>query len=412
MALKGNFKTFYLTTILQQLHNDRKTGALQVRKGDDWINILIEDGAVVYAMASKPEVRLGNIMVRGGIITLEQLQECLNLGKEKKTALGKIILDKGLLSLDQLKRFIHRQIEDIIYHLFFWDSGEFEYKDARLDLSGMVVAKMDIMEVILDVSRRIDEMSILEKQIPGSQLVFKISNKVRDKEEIKLLANEWSILALIDGKRTVKQLVDEGEVDKFHVYKALFSLNCSGLIEKIDSPQSQFQEGEPKKNQDHSAIIIGYNNILQVIFRSLESELGKQTQVLFEECIPDVRPGEKKLFRNFHPSNPSSANICTLQDNLKIFKYVKNERVFLVESFNRFILNILNRIPDILGILPTRKMLEEIGSILPYISKHLEGIHAESNIVEDLKKIMANVEHQIKGKGKHKSGGIFSIFKK
>jgi len=414
MALKGNLETFFLTSILQLLHNDRKTGTLQVKNGDDWVNVFIEDGSIVYAMASNVEARLGSLLINREIITLEQLQECLDLGKEKKMALGKAVVEKGYLSIDQLKGFIHNQIEEIIYNLFLWDSGDFEYKDAKIDLSRVVAAKLDIMEVILEVSRRIDEMSILEKQIPNDQLVFKISNKVRDKEEIKLQANEWSVLALINGKCPVQKLVDESEIGKFQVYKALYSLSSSGLIEKIAALQLQKQDqpGEIKKGEDHSAVIIGYNNILQVIFRNLEEEIGKQTLVLFEECIPEALPGQKDLFKNFHPNNPPSANICALHDNLKIFKNLKNEQVFLAESFNRFILNILNRVPGILGVSPTKDMLEEVGNILPYISKHLEGIKAPSNIADDIKKITANVEEQIDEKEKRKSGGILSMFKK
>lgn len=413
MALKGNLETFFLTSILQLLHNDRKTGTLEVKKGDDWVNIFIEDGSIVYAMSSIGEASLGNLLLSRKVVTLAQLQECLALGKEKQVTLGKIVVEKGCLSTGQLKQFIHSQIEEIVYNLLLWDSGDFQYKDARLDLSRLVAAKLDIMEVILEASRRIDEMSILEKQIPGDWLIFKISKKVRDKEEIKLLADEWSILALIDGNRTVKQLVEESEIGKFNVYKALYSLSSSGLIEKIEIPATHRQPREAvKQEQDHSAIIIGYNNILQIIFRNLESELGKQTLVLFDESIPEALPGQKKLFKDFLPNNAASVNICALQDNIKTIKTIENERLFLAESFNRFILNILNRVPGILGIFPTKKMLEEIDSILPYISRHLEGLSTNSNIVDDIKKVMAAIEQQIKEKGKHKSAGILSMFKK
>ncbi|MBU2480714.1 MAG: DUF4388 domain-containing protein, partial [Proteobacteria bacterium] len=234
MNLQGDFEGLTLASILQLLCNDQKTGVLTVTCDDEQSRVFFEQGTIVYASASLKEARLGYLMRSDGVISAEQLQRCLSLAKEEKLHLGKILVEKGYISLDTLKKYNTKQVEAILYNLLFWKKGRFEYKDATLNLKGMIVTQLNPMKLILEASRRIDELSVLQKFIPSDKIVFKMSGKVQSKEEIKLNANEWRILSLIDGTRSVRQVINESGYDEFAVFKIFFSVISSGLIEQKD----------------------------------------------------------------------------------------------------------------------------------------------------------------------------------
>jgi len=48
--------------------------------------------------------------------------------------------------------------------------------------------------------------------------------------------NEWKTLQLIDGTRSVGQLIDENGFDEFHAHKTLYGLLSVGLIENCPAP--------------------------------------------------------------------------------------------------------------------------------------------------------------------------------
>jgi len=459
MALQGNLESFFLSSIFQLLNNDKKTGALYLKRGDREVQVILEEGNIIYAMSTNKEARLGTLLISKGAISLEQLETCLNEGKQKKQALGKILVDKGYISIDQLKRFIQKQVEEIVYELFLWDAGDFSYKDAKFDLSGMVVTYLDLTKIILEAARRIDEMSVIKKQIPNNRLIFDRTRKGTSVETNKLAGSEAVIMNLIDGRRTVDDLVEAGELGKFATYKILYSLISSGLIEKIDTPveglssqpnkapssphvsttseptsspkpvQSDVPTQSPHppqtlppqplltgttEEENYAAIITVYHNILYAIWRTLQPEIGQESLVLFNDCKPETLPGQIDLFRDFHPGNSAPANILRLEKNLRLLENLKNERLFLIESFNRFVLNLMNRIPDILGTLPTQKVLEEIEQVLPDLDKYMSSISIKTNIVDDIKKIMDRVAMQIvdKDKKKDKQSSLLSLFSK
>lgn len=237
MALRGNIETFYLSSLLQLLSNDNKTGVLQLSSRDDIVKIFFKEGTIIYATSSKKEDRLGYILKSEGIIGTEELKNCLQIAEQQKQKLGKILVEKGHISTEDLGKFLHFQVEQILYNLFMWKKGEFLYEDTAVDLEEQIVVQIDTMGIILEASRRVDEISVLTKQIPRNNEVLKLSDRVKEKEEIKLNAREWPILSLIDGRRTIQQVIHESGYDEFEVYKILYSLISSGLVEKSKEAQ-------------------------------------------------------------------------------------------------------------------------------------------------------------------------------
>jgi len=260
MSLKGNLKAFPLSSVLQFLSNDQKTGLLHVKSNEKKVKVVIKNGAIIYAMGTQKEFRLGSILINERVITEEQLKECLNIGKAKNDAIGKVLVEKGYISVKTLKKISNKQVEEILYDLFLWQDGEFKYTDSTHDLNRIVETKLNTMSLILEASRRIDEMSVLKKHIPSENLVFKISESIKKKKELLLNLKEWHVLSIIDGKKTVKQVIKKSGLDEFIGYKILYSLVSSGLIEE----GKKISLWQTRKSVDYSKIIKVYYETLRI----------------------------------------------------------------------------------------------------------------------------------------------------
>ena len=234
MSLTGTFETFKLNSIFQLLNDDQKTGILKVSNEDREIRIYLKDGEIIYAAGSHKRDRLGYFLRSNGIVSKHLLRASLKQGKAEKKALGKVLIEKGILTPQRLQKFLQLQIEHLIFNLFLWDRGEFEYNDKEIDLTGMVVTKINIVSLLLQASRRIDEISILRRQIPNDLQIFRLAGNNSDKSEIKLNSAELKILGLVDGQRSIRQVIRDGRLDEYAAYRILYSLLSSGLIESIE----------------------------------------------------------------------------------------------------------------------------------------------------------------------------------
>ena len=180
MALYGNIESIYLSSILQLLCNDRKTGILSVRKDVEEVRIYLYEGIIIYATGSEKEYRLGYYLRKEGIVPTEVLRKCLKLSDSKKQTLGKTLVDEGCIPIDVLKENMQKKVNEILYGLFMWKKGTFEFMEKKINLKGHVIIELNTMELILEASRRADEKAVLEQKVLGNTGVLKNLEKELD----------------------------------------------------------------------------------------------------------------------------------------------------------------------------------------------------------------------------------------
>jgi hypothetical protein len=274
MQLKGNFDPSFLSSMLQLLCNEKRTGVLRLRHEDKTeVKIFIYDGYIIYATSSRRQTQLGVLLRNIGLISSEQLKDSLNLAKQAKQALGKILVERQIISPAELKKVIRKQAEDIILSAFLWGKGIFDYNDAKLILKDMVVTNLDIISIILEATRRIDEMSVLTKCIPSDQTIFRLIVKENSQKEDKFNSEEWHLLSIVDGQRTVRELIARSGYDSFQVYKALNTLLSSGHIESCPSNYHSY-------SRQYLLLIEPMFTALRIVHRELTQEVGQWTYTM------------------------------------------------------------------------------------------------------------------------------------
>jgi len=382
MSLKGKLETFLLHSILQLLYNESKTGVFQANRDDEEVKIYFHEGVIIYAMGSRKENRLGNLLLKRGLISKAELNEGLIGAKEKKQALGKYLVENGKISIEILKELLQKQTENIIFNLFLWEKGNFEYKDARLRMDGMINIKLNVMKIVMEASRRIDEMSIFKKQIPSDKLIFKVSNRIEEKGKIKFTPPELQMLNFVNGKRTVREIFSESGIDgfaaydEFYAYKTIHSLISSGMIEKIEPvhrgavQRSSVQVKEKKDEYNSIEIITIYNDMLQSAYRHVESELGKQTFTIFVECKSELSPQHSNLLKDFYPGNPAATNIHAITKVLDDSIDSDKGDNFIINCFNEYFIKIIGKTSSILGRNISDKIRSEIDKIFSIVNEN------------------------------------------
>ena len=154
--IKGNLKSLGLSTILQVLSSENKTGVLQFVQGSRIRSIYIRNGKIVAA-SGRDGLRLGQILYGKGLISQEQLQEALEKAMESDKRVGGVLLDLGYIEEDGLKELIRYQIREAVLDISLWVEGDFEYRDCLLEFDERGVEEFSTMGIILEAAARRDE---------------------------------------------------------------------------------------------------------------------------------------------------------------------------------------------------------------------------------------------------------------
>ncbi len=128
VAFEGDLKSLGLSTICQILSSERKTGILQVTRGELKRAIFLKDGDIIAASGNE-RLRLGQILYRRKLISQKRLQEALLKARKSGKRLGEILLSLGYITDHTLKQLVRLQIRETLWDLSRWKEGSFEYRD-------------------------------------------------------------------------------------------------------------------------------------------------------------------------------------------------------------------------------------------------------------------------------------------
>ncbi|HUF27119.1 MAG TPA: DUF4388 domain-containing protein [Gemmatimonadaceae bacterium] len=234
MAIRGSLKEASLPDVLQLLSMGKKTGCLSVTHRSNFGYIYFDKGRICYASIVNRRDRLGDILVKSGHISHEQLDHAVRLQeRQREKRLGEILIEAEAISREDLHRQMRLQIEEAVYYLFTWTQGTFNFEaDIRPEEQDFLVS-INPESLLLEGARRVDEWSLIEKKIPTFDIVFDLDRERLAENEAALTQEQDTLVALVDGQRDVTTLIDESGLGEFEVGKALYGLVAAGFLHRV-----------------------------------------------------------------------------------------------------------------------------------------------------------------------------------
>lgn len=231
-VLQGDAAAFRLPDVLTFLSTTRKSGTLTFASGGKEANLFFDNGALVYAGSNQEHFRLGTILLRRKQITREQRDRIDAVMQRDGGQFGHVAVQTGILTDPQLRDYLKVQVSEIVYDAFVWEGGTFAFTQETSLPAHAVTISIDLGNLIMEGARRIEEWEQCLKLLPDQNTIFRVVATPRD-EKITLTAEEWKILFMINGQRTIKELCEDSEDDPFQVYRLLYGLRANKLIEVV-----------------------------------------------------------------------------------------------------------------------------------------------------------------------------------
>jgi tetratricopeptide (TPR) repeat protein len=259
MAIKGSLKEASLPDVLQLLAMGKKTGCLSVTHRNNFGYVYFDRGKISYASIVNRRDRLGDILVKSGLISSEDLQAAIEQqNHERDKRLGEILVERGTISRDTLHQQIRIQIEEAVYYLFTWTQGSFNFEaDVKPEEQDYLVS-INPESLLLEGARRVDEWGLIEKKIPTFDVIFDVDrNKLRE-SNVELTPEQTTIVELLDGRHDVAALVEESGFVEFEVGKALYGLLTAGFLQRVGKTKPKESSVSEARVEEHRNLGIAF----------------------------------------------------------------------------------------------------------------------------------------------------------
>jgi hypothetical protein len=234
--LSGDLGAFNLSDIFTLIDMSKKSGVLRLTRGAESRALHWEDGEIVFSRSNSVRDSLGNFLVRKGIITPEQ-----NASSSSKidpgTRHGKVLVRMGFITADQLLWAVKQQVLEIVYSLFHWRNGFFEFLEGDVDTKEKITLAMSGTKIVMEGIRRLDEWAKIRAAFPDDDGVIEptaTADEVNGRPD--LTADEKRVFPLVDGSRTLGEIVNLARLGEFECYSALFALLSAGALRLQGAP--------------------------------------------------------------------------------------------------------------------------------------------------------------------------------
>jgi len=302
MSLVGNLKTVSFPDILQLLASGKKTGILEISTKSRQKEIAFRDGAIIFASSiNSTEDLFGNLLLKRGKISKDDLDRAIMMHKQTGRQLGTTLVDMNLFEKEEIIECLKLQIEEIVYNLFSWEEGEFKLIENSSPRNAQFTIELNTMNVIMEGTRRIDEWVEIQKVLPPDNIKIKMTmNPKSKKDEIKLSLDEFRIISLINGNRTLPDIIQASPIGEFVTYRGLYRLIIAGLVES----GGQVVAGEEVVDNEEEVILTIlfslYNNCFYRIRSLVEDVVGDQNP-MFNKYLSGFRNSFLIYFPGFDP---------------------------------------------------------------------------------------------------------------
>ncbi len=304
MSLSGNLETVAFPDILQLLATGKKTGILECRTKTRQKEVAFMGGNIVYASSvNSSEDLLGQMLLKRGRISKSDLERAITLHKQTGRQLGTTLIDMNLFEKEEIAECLKLQIEEIVYNLFSWREGDFIFHEGNEPKNAPFTIELSTMNVIMEGTRRIDEWIEIQKVVPDDDIILRmaVSPKV-NRDEVTISLDEFKLLSLIDGERTVSELIKLSSMGEFVTCRSMYRLVLNNLVDVVGRKQGETAEMEDEEEIVLSIIFNLYSSSFYKI-RSLISEVVGDHNATFSAFVAQYRSGLLSFFPGVDPDS-------------------------------------------------------------------------------------------------------------
>ncbi|MCU0241913.1 MAG: DUF4388 domain-containing protein, partial [Vicinamibacteria bacterium] len=337
---RGTLAEVGLLTLLRPLLGGKKTGVLRFTRGSINKTVYVSDGHLIFATSNDPDDRLGEMLLRKGTISFSALEEssrALQAGKRQ----GTILVESGAIRSRDLVDGVMEQVQEIIYDLFTWEDGDFEFSEGTLPSREVIVLRISTEDIIMEGARRVQRWSRIRNAVGEIHQRYRLSPRsAAILGGMSLTKQEVNLIASIDEVSTVEEICAAIRQSDFWVCRTIWGLWAVGILDRDpqDIGQEHGAEDKTKPRADRlRGVAVGteierLNEIHRFLFELVTYELRERAQGFFERAFAKTCLEHPTLFEGVAVDTNGELDPIALRRNI-----VSNEIATYARDLDRLV---------------------------------------------------------------------------
>ena len=311
----GRLREGALLGVVRSLHAGRLTGVLRLDRaasrpdpGAPSLTLRFVNGQVVAGSAGAPG-RLGEILVRCGVLGPSDLECALVKARAEKRRLGPVLCEMEMVSRGRIEDALRLQIRDVLFIGLFCRDGEwaFEPDDAGILPDEEVTLRLSTAQLLLEATHRIGQPEVVREALGDlDRPLAAVEDPPLRLEGETLGPADGFVLSRVDGVTTARQILEITPLPAEEVERSLLALLSAGVIEVRPRPAGPGAGGgggrtASVREASAAAVSPAGRELLQAAEGLSRKNHFEVLGVPMSASVEDVRVAYLGLAKRFHP---------------------------------------------------------------------------------------------------------------
>jgi hypothetical protein len=242
VALRGNLSDFGIGEVFQLIGQQRKSGVLEVDGAAGLrIHVAFLEGCVTSAARAGPHEDAGlvDMLVRTGLLAPDRLVALEQRAEAEEDSLRRLLLqEEGLAArdVDAIEELVTRET---LFELLRWSAGSFHFTARKAKSQASERRGWPAEQILMDGLRMIDEWRTFDPDATREEAVFRRAAPFETYREAvrgespRQLAEAQRLYELLDGRTSVRRVVDRSRLGSFEGARILSALRRVGAVEPV-----------------------------------------------------------------------------------------------------------------------------------------------------------------------------------
>ena len=224
-----------LPEILRTIHHHRVPGVVTATSGDIVKKIYLMGGNVIFATSSDLRDSLGAYLKQSALISSAELRLSIDrIDAAHGKRHGELLVEMGVLTPELLRQIVTEQVKAILYSVFSWEKGSVTFEVGRFRKDELIQLDVPTPQAIADGIRKLADPRRLVLRLGPSWSLFDRGEVSAEASGVSWSASELKLLSLVDGRRTLRDLITAGPGDVSANAKLVYAFWVLHLVTRRD----------------------------------------------------------------------------------------------------------------------------------------------------------------------------------
>jgi hypothetical protein len=235
-ALVADLATFSPQEVFAWLERTGKSGVVDFTHAEHAKTVWLHRGEVVFASSNQMVDRLGECLLRAGVLNLEQLREAERCFAPP-TRFGKVLVERGFLTPRELWNGVKYQVEEIVRSLLLYRAGRVAFREGEAQPDNVVRLALPTRRLVAEGVQRGEELRKFLRVLEGDRVELVPAAA----SEASLARSERALLAALREERRFGPLCERLGVEPEAAARSVQLLRLMGAVRLVRArPEAGF----------------------------------------------------------------------------------------------------------------------------------------------------------------------------